>query len=505
MKLLRLYLKEYRVLKDLEIRFHPSITSDDNSTSYSLDFLVGLNGSGKSTALQAIVDIFLSLERNASVPFPFELAYELGRAEQKRNISLTNRLEEEQIDAARKGVKITVNEKEAPLSSEILPSSIVAFTSGNEAQWMSLGRPEFEQTSDLSSLGDVTLVEKAISELPGVISPQKDPEHEPESEKARFCLSQNFQLPIITLCGLIEYLSEEGDYPTRSRMQPILKRSGVSKFCGFSLRFRLNEGIIAANEREDVHRMSRFASRALHIGSDRLLVFDLTKEGADTAKRILEEFGGAFQLFQVLSGMRPQPNSAESPLQEVNIFLERENDDNGSKQPLHLFDWLSDGEQSFLGRMCLFNILRQEDTLILLDEPEVHFNDYWKRQIVYMLDGVLQGRNSHVLISTHSSITLTDVPREDIILLERSGAYTQSSKMPRVPTLAADPSDIMVHVFSAPYATGQRAVEHIRSALEPIIPPERRKRELEKLLKQVGPGYWSYRIRRALKTAEATL
>ena len=114
--------------------------------------------------------------------------------------------------------------------------------------------------------------------------------------------------------------------------------------------------------------------------------------------------------------MQAQPNSAESPLQEVNIFLERENEDNGLKQPLHLFNWLSDGEQSFLGRMCLFNILRQEDTLILLDEPEVHFNDYWKRQIVNMLDGVLQGRNSHVLISTHSSITLTDVPREDIIL-----------------------------------------------------------------------------------------
>jgi ABC-type Mn2+/Zn2+ transport system ATPase subunit len=503
-KLVRLYLEDYRVLRDLEIQFHRDVDVSDSPEIYSIDFLVGLNGSGKSTALQAIVDIFLSLERTGSVPFSFELEYQVGREGRKRNISLTNRPDGKQSGAAREGVKISVNGKEAPLSSDILPSSIVAFTSGNEAQWMDLGRPEFEQISDLGSLEGVSLVEKAISELPAVIKPEKHAEQEIELEKSRFCLSQNFHLPIITLCGLLQNLSEEEHYPTRSGMRPILKQSGVTRFCGFSLRFRLNEGIITANERQDVLRMIPFASRALHIGSDRLLVFDLTKQGAGTAKRCLEEFGGGFQLFQMLSSMQYHPNLSESPLQEVNIFLERENGDNGSRQPLHLFDWLSDGEQSFLGRMCLFNILRQEDTLILLDEPEVHFNDYWKRQIVNMLDGVLQGRNSHVLISTHSSITLTDVPREDIVVLERTGAFVSTSKRPRVQTLAAEPGDIMVHVFGTPYATGQRAVDLVLGTLGAEVPESKRRRELERLLSQVAPGYWSYRVRRSLMMAEGS-
>jgi predicted ATPase len=41
-----------------------------------------------------------------------------------------------------------------------------------------------------------------------------------------------------------------------------------------------------------------------------------------------------------------------------------------------MFDELSDGEQVFLGRMALFYLMQgRDDALILLDEPESHFND----------------------------------------------------------------------------------------------------------------------------------
>ena len=52
----------------------------------------------------------------------------------------------------------------------------------------------------------------------------------------------------------------------------------------------------------------------------------------------------------------------DAPLQEVNIFLNKTStDDNGDEEQsstmLQLFDWLSDGEKSFLGRMALFTLL----------------------------------------------------------------------------------------------------------------------------------------------------
>ena len=60
MRLLRLYLGSYRVLRDLDIRFgHPTINEalPPYTSSYGLDLLVGVNGTGKSTVLRAIADL----------------------------------------------------------------------------------------------------------------------------------------------------------------------------------------------------------------------------------------------------------------------------------------------------------------------------------------------------------------------------------------------------------------------------------------------------------------
>ncbi len=89
-------------------------------------------------------------------------------------------------------------------------------------------------------------------------------------------------------------------------------------------------------------------------------------------------------------------------------------------QDLLLYDWLSDGERVFLGRMALFHLLRgKDDALLLLDEPETHFNDVWKRRIVDIIDDSLRDDASEVVISTHSSIALSDVFDTEITLLRR--------------------------------------------------------------------------------------
>jgi len=156
-------------------------------------------------------------------------------------------------------------------------------------------------------------------------------------------------------------------------------------------------------------------------------------------------------------------------LSKVTLFIERalQELENGEQAtpPLHTWDWLSDGERSFLGRMCLFLLFGEVESLILLDEPEVHFNDYWKRHIVSIMDGVFRNKKSdhpnHVLIATHSSISLSDVHPEDILILERQDLLTSMISMPRIQTFGADPSDIMVHVFGARYASGEYSADEI--------------------------------------------
>jgi predicted ATP-binding protein involved in virulence len=115
--------------------------------------------------------------------------------------------------------------------------------------------------------------------------------------------------------------------------------------------------------------------------------------------------------------------------------------------------------------MCLFALLGETEALILLDEPEVHFNDFWKRKIVSLLDKTLEGKQSHVLITTHPSITLSDVLEEAIVILNRTSSYTDSATSASFKTFAADPSEIMIHIFDAPHAAGDRSVAYIQSIL----------------------------------------
>ena len=141
----------------------------------------------------------------------------------------------------------------------------------------------------------------------------------------------------------------------------------------------------------------------------------------------------------------------------------------------------------------------------MLDEPEVHFNDIWKRCIVFLLDKALKGQRSHILITTHSSIILTDVPNEDILLINRSGFYTEGIVGKTFfPTFGADPGDIMVNVLGADYAMGKRSVDYILKALGSNEPTSEKRDKLKLLLCQVGPGYWSYRIRQELKSLESS-
>ncbi|MGB3219118.1 MAG: AAA family ATPase, partial [Anaerolineae bacterium] len=158
---------------------------------------------------------------------------------------------------------------------------------------------------------------------------------------------------------------------------------------------------------------------------------------------------------------------------------------------LLLYDWLSDGERSFLARMALFALFRADNLLILLDEPEVHFNDVWKREIVQKLDEIMRGCTSHAIITTHSSIVLSDVPSDDVLVLRRDGKFTSGEEHDAgINTFGADPSDIMVHVFGTLSPNGERS----RTIIREEIGRRDTAAALTELSNFVAPGYWRYRI-----------
>lgn len=153
------------------------------------------------------------------------------------------------------------------------------------------------------------------------------------------------------------------------------------------------------------------------------------------------------------------------------------------------FDLLSDGEQMLLGRTALLFLLQQQHgALLLLDEPETHFNDVWKREIIDLVDdAILKTTSAQVIVATHTSLALTDVFSSEIVRLVRRGECIEADS-PAFPTFGSDPGRILLHVFGSPDVIGARAAEFLREKLKKEWTAEERA-VLERLVNEIGSGW----------------
>jgi ABC-type cobalamin/Fe3+-siderophores transport system ATPase subunit len=164
------------------------------------------------------------------------------------------------------------------------------------------------------------------------------------------------------------------------------------------------------------------------------------------------------------------------------------------------YEDLSDGERMVLGRMALFHLLKdQQDALLLLDEPETHFNDKWKREIVDIIDDAIRDTNNDALISTHSSIVLSDVFNNEIVMVKKTAGGSTVTTVDE-PTFATDPSALMMTVFGAHDSIGKRAQEFIEEKLAQATGTPAEIADLESLILRMGSGFYRSELRALLNT-----
>jgi len=233
----------------------------------------------------------------------------------------------------------------------------------------------------------------------------------------------------------------------------------------------------------DLYELSTSVVGEPEPSKHRTLYIDLNhdEEAGRGIDRLRELLGGRnarpYELFHKLLSYR-----SRGLLDQLGIALRKT-----EPADILLFEELSDGEQMFLGRMALFHLLEgEDDALLLLDEPETHFNDKWKREIVDIIDGALGDTANDVLISTHSSITVSDVFSDEIIKFEKRDGEARVVPV-GIPTFGADPSEIMINVFDVPDSIGSRALDWLNEQLEKEWTPEQ-KAELERVIRKIGPG-----------------
>jgi len=235
---------------------------------------------------------------------------------------------------------------------------------------------------------------------------------------------------------------------------------------------------------------------------------DAAKTGADALCRLFSPEGDLWPLFERLRGWR-----AMGWLEEATLTILRidplPNAAGDLDDSLLCLEDFSDGEQMLLARMGLLFLLRgQTNTLLLLDEPETHFNDVWKREIVDVVnhellgDAEKPGTHCQVVVSTHSSIALTDAFSPEVSHLKPEDGETRVVS-PQSPIFGAEAGEIMLNVFRAEDSIGEGAMKFLDAQLEHDWQPAEVER-LRTLIANLGSSFHRAELRAVLKRLDAS-
>ena len=523
----------------------------------AIRFVVGVNGSGKTQLLQALCDLFLSLENNQLPPFKVILAYDLEQiGEEDRSTTVYLRslpdtspaqaifavfanplpdttdwgtletIPTENLVNEVGEISVLYRGNQLPGGTTLrsyLPKVLMAYTSGATGAWEALFQ---ERRTDRENLPDAVFEEinleeerpagwDSIQEAPyrerTELEPLTEPEQPQDGAQIRslgyYVSPEVLKLALFAVAlhqARVDFLqmpTEQAEQAYRDRInqsiqdnQPMSGRRGLFNKIDWLWLVTVDLHIILQptrfNQSRELERLYAIATSVIRDPgprevplpmNGRHLIFDLRRSlpeqsDVDTStcnaliRAICNQVESSIAQITPFDIFKQLFSWYEAGwLKGLTMTLRKRN-----VEDLLLYDWLSDGEREFLGRMALFQILQGEnDALMILDEPETHFNDVWKREIVDVIDTSLRNNASEVVISTHSSISLTDVFDTEVTLLRKRRNSSRTTVRPlAIKTFGASPTEIMTNIFDAPESVGQRAAEFLEIVLIMLACPE---------------------------------
>lgn len=422
---------------------------------------------------------------------------------------------------------------------DALPRALLAYTSGWITPWREAWQPPVDgealdvvtQAADYDASQERppgwTEEDEATVVIDGGTAGEAVPAHKAPAE-AEGQPDDLFRRPLLLesvmmTAALLAVALQDAEARRRGQddtaLADLFEKAGWQRLVGVRLRLNLDRAAAAPRAwRTRLHDAVRLAGECLaepHPGrSLRSLYFDiegalpdqpelrepqrydgLTTQGQALTALLGESNDTAFERFGMLLGWLRQAG-----LENIELFIRRHDKpeeesltDLSDPGVLRLSE-LSDGERLVLARWALFHLLaRQDDALLLLDEPETHFNDAWKREIVQVVDTAMGADASQVLIATHSAIVLSDVFDDEVVLIRKvDGRSTADAVSDR--TFATDPSALMMTVFGADDSIGARAQQRIeaflRAAAQKADPTADDVRQLQALIRRLGTGFY---------------
>ena len=173
------------------------------------------------------------------------------------------------------------------------------------------------------------------------------------------------------------------------------------------------------------------------------------------------------------------PGSDDDVFHFLDFFIEKQVDQEGHSEEM-LLRQLSDGEHQFIHTMAICLLLKNDESLLLLDEPETHFNPSWRSRFVSTLDETLQAAcedetisdtnmKKEILITSHSPFIISDCKAENVIILDKNELdepYAESAAEKGIATYGTSISLLMAKIFHSTATIGKHAELGIQAAVK---------------------------------------
>lgn len=365
--------------------------------------LLGLNATGKSNFLEALVIIFRDLDliynhktKIQKHEFDYYIKYEI----REKNVEI--RLENNKY-------KFLVNGKPEKTFTknieEYLPKHIFIYYSGISDRLSHLYIPHQKKYYD------------------EIIKPDAQRTH--FDTMRRIFLAQNIHANFALIAFFmfkdqeeetIQFLSEELKIKDFGSALFVLKEPGWASKKNKNDNFWGAKGLV----RRFLDDLLNFSFAPIHFKSrfevsykksetqDRIYLFIKDKK---TFKDLVEfKYSNKIELFNALESIH-----ISDLLQDVKIKVEKE-DVNGELA----MSELSEGEKQLLTVLGLLKFTKDDESLILLDEPDTHLNPVWKWKFLDYLDKVVKRKDSsQIIFCSHDPLVIGNLKKNQVQIFKR--------------------------------------------------------------------------------------
>ncbi|MBV6472211.1 MAG: hypothetical protein JPMHGGIA_00466 [Saprospiraceae bacterium] len=419
---------EFRKPEDLETNLHEPIC------------LVGVNGSGKSNVLEAIAEIFYSLDqylRNEenyeiskfsiesfileyTIPFTWSLDYlnwDSGLNFDTKNIH----------------VRISKTENSPPVFEWINGEEIKSIT---ESKDKALPERIVGYSSGQNELLSIPFYKSRFSFYKSLLKEQKSI-YKGNVKSSRLQYIDYEENASILLSNFL--MAKDGEVAI------IREKLFIDNIADFEIKINRNQkkrGVLKIGK--EIEKLLSFlksnAASSTQIGND---VEQLSFIVTDTLKKEFQDnfldAVGLYNLFRQISYLninalkkkqidkllsseqeiyenyRIEDFSADKKLFQISSINIRKSDIN---YPIS-YKNLSDGEHQFIHIIGTLMMMKEENALFLFDEPETHFNPKWKYEYTETFKKVTSEQKSQILLTTHDPVLLSGLAKENVIVFNR--------------------------------------------------------------------------------------